>query len=255
MSRFSRGIVAVGVLAALTFGLSPAKALKPPTLDHTVLCSPDQEFSLTIDNPYAPLRPGQRSVLVGLDDGEHLGVQITVLKETESLYNGAVVTRVVKELEWEDVDLDGRQDRDEDLIEISLNYFAQVASGPNAGTVCYFGEEVDIYDEDGDVVSNEGRWRADEGDNAPGIFMPAEPEVGQSFFTEAAPGIAEDMATIEDFTVHTVPAGTFQEAMEITDCSTVDRPVDCGTKFYGLGVGLIEDNDVQLIKFTSPGKK
>jgi hypothetical protein len=84
MSKFSRGLVAVGLLVALMFGMSPAKAIEPmPTLDHTVLCSPEDPefFHLNIDNPYFPLLPGQVSVF--LDDSdpeERVGLRIEVLK-------------------------------------------------------------------------------------------------------------------------------------------------------------------------------
>ena len=63
------------------------------------------------------------------------------------------------------------------------------------GTVCYFGEAVDIY-ENGAIVSHEGAWRADDPGNAPGIFMPADPQEGMTFQQENAPGVAMDEATI-----------------------------------------------------------
>jgi hypothetical protein len=85
--------------------------------------------------------------------------------------------------------------RQHHLIEISRNYFAQT----EAGTVCYFGENVNIY-EDGRVVSNDGSWRADGRRGlpglAPGIFMSASPKPGMHFQQEVAPGVAEDEATI-----------------------------------------------------------
>jgi hypothetical protein len=76
-----------------------------------------------------------------------------------------VTTRVVEEIEWEDSIPFGTIDAGEALIERSLNYFAQTQDG----TVCYFGEAVDIY-ENGVVVSHEGAWRADapDTDNGPG---------------------------------------------------------------------------------------
>ena len=70
---------------------------------------------------------------------------------------------------------------------------------------------------------------------------------------EDAPGVAVDKATIKGSEDVTVPAGTFQDALEIEDCNTIDG--DCGTKFYASGPGLIVDGPLKLIKFTSPGKK
>ena len=94
-----------------------------------------------------------------------------MLDETRTV--AGVKTRVVEEYKAED----GR------VLEISRNYFAQTQDG----TVCYFGEEVDIYGGDGNVVSNAGAWLADGQTNMLGIFMPASPEVGQAFQQEIAP--------------------------------------------------------------------
>ena len=43
------------------------------------------------------------------------------------------------------------------VVEISRNFSAQT----DGGTVCYFGEDVDIYDATGEMVSHAGAWRAD----------------------------------------------------------------------------------------------
>jgi hypothetical protein len=47
------------------------------------------------------------------------------------------------------------------------DYFAQTTTG----TVCYFGEDVQIFENGG--VSTPGSWRADARGNQPGIYMPA----------------------------------------------------------------------------------
>lgn len=247
MSKLSRALVAVGSLVALVFGMNPAHAAKK-TLDHRALCSPENDYSLTIDNPYFPLSPGSEWTYFGFEDDEPLGLQITVLDDTEDLYGGEIVTRVVRELEWVDEDEDARFDNKEDLIEESFNYFAQAPDG----TVCYFGEEVDIY-EDGEIVSHEGSWRADGGKNAPGIFMPADVQgltVGTSWYMEVAPKVAKDRATFEGVEDHIVEGTVYDNAIRITDCNTIDR--DCGTKFYAPGVGLIVDNVLELTEYTTP---
>ena len=129
--------------------------------------------------------------------GNGLLVRMTVLDEIETV--AGVDTRVVEEYEA----ADGR------VIEISRNYFAQAQDG----TVCYFGEEVDIYDENGEVTSHAGAWRAG-GGNVPGIFMPSSPQVGQAFHQEIAPGIAEDQAKVVALgEVTEVPGGTFEDTV------------------------------------------
>src|SRR5262245_57742869 len=148
-----------------------------PTGGHLdiAICAPTAgPFSSTIDNPFFSLPVGTQWVFIGEEDRELVRLVVTSLDATEVV--AGVTTRVVEEREW----------HDGELVEVSRNFFAQKADG----TVCYYGEDVDIY-ETGEIVSHEGAWRA--GPNAQaGIFMTADPQVGQSFKQEFAPGIAED---------------------------------------------------------------
>ena len=211
------------------------------------LCAPGRNsFSTEVDNPFFPLPRGQQWVYIGTeeDTGEQIGLQIRVLGGRETFYQGRYNIKTVRmeETEWLDTDGDGEIDEDEELLEVSINYFAQT----QAGTVCYFGEDVDIY-EGGEVVSHEGAWRADDPGNAPGIFMPANPEVGMIFQQEVAPGIAEDTAEIvaEDEPVET-PEDTFTNTIIVEDSSPLD-PGSTGTKAYAKRVGLIQDGDLLLL--------
>ena len=189
---FRKEALLFSIIAAIPAMLAAPLAVgakKPDTTLDVSLCAPDQNtFTTTINNSYFPLPVGQQWVYQGKEQGQRIGLQITVLTETETLYSGrnAVTTRVIEEAEWEDGNANGMIDDGENLIEISRNFFAQTQDG----TVCYFGEEVDIY-EGGQVVSHEGEWRADESGNAPGIFMPANPQVGMAYQQEIAPGVAE----------------------------------------------------------------
>ena len=235
-------IVAAGILTIL---LIPGGAAAAPTetLD-PARCDPGQAFFTTIDNTYFPLPAGQVWAFTGKEQGQNIGLQITVTGNTAEFYRGPnrVTTLEVEELEFEDTDEDGFPDPDEPLIERSLNYYAQTA----AGDVCYFGESVDIF-EDGEIVSHEGAWRADDRGNAPGIFMPHDPAVGQTFAQERAPGVAEDEATITRIgqTV-TVPAGTFTDTLRTRDFNPLDG--SRGTKVYAPDVGLIIDGPLNLVR-------
>lgn len=234
----------VGAAASLAVPTVTTGAPLPAQLDPS-LCAPSNTFSTTITNPYFPLQVGQRWVYQGKEQGETIGLRITVLNRTETFTFGSrsVVTRVVEELEWVDADADGRVDRSEELIEVSRNFFAQTS----AGTVCYFGETVDIY-ENGVVVSHEGSWRADAPGNAPGIFMPASPQEGMTFQQEMAPGVAEDQATIlRTGRTVTVPAGTFENAIVVRDFNPLDGTR--GTKVYAPNVGLVRDGPLDLISY------
>lgn len=194
-------------------------------------CDPqDQTFVTEIDHPYFPLPVGHRVEL----EGGGLSVRITVLDETRTI--AGVETQVVEEYEA----IDGK------VVEISTNFFAQTSGG----TVCYFGEEVDIYDENGDVTSHSGSWTADGEGFLPGIFMPPSLKVGQAFRQEVAPGIAEDQAKVESLgDVTEVPAGTFEDTAVLHDRNPLDGSED--TKVYARGIGLIVDEAAQLTKYTS----
>jgi hypothetical protein len=244
--RLKRALTAGATLAAILLTAS-MPALGAPELDLS-LCAPPRQntFTLEIDNTYFPLPVDQVWVYRGTEQGQTIGLRITVLNETEDFYSGRrmVTTRVVEELEWNDVNENGLvDDGPESLIEISRNFYAQTQDG----TVCYFGEEVDIY-EGGVVVSHEGAWRADDRGNAPGIFMPADPQPGMTYQQEAAPGIAEDTATVirRGRTV-TVPAGTFDDTITVRDFNPLDG--SRGTKVYAPGVGLIVDGPLDLISY------
>jgi hypothetical protein len=152
---------------------------------------------------------------------------------------------VVEELEWEDANANGLvDDGAESLIEISRNFYAQTQ---DEGTVCYFGEDVDIY-EGGVVVSNEGAWRADDRRNAQASSCQADPLPGMTFQQEVAPGIAEDRATVvpRGRTV-TVPAGTFPDTITLRDFNPLDG--SRGTKIYAPHLGLIVDGPLALIDY------
>jgi hypothetical protein len=241
----ARVTLVLGLAALLVAPASMFGAPSPTTELPLSLCAPNENtFSLTIDNPYFPLPIGQQWVYSGREQGETIGLQITVLNNRETMrFSGLRVrTRVVEEIEWADENADGVIDEDENLIEVSLNYFAQT----QAGTVCYFGEAVDIY-EDGVIVSHEGAWRADESGNAPGIYMPANPQPGMTFQQEVAPEVAADTATIDRFGTVEVPAGTFTNAMTVREFNPLDG--SRGTKAYAPNVGLIVDGPLELISY------
>jgi hypothetical protein len=239
-----RAVLNVAAVVLATSSVSSAQ-----TLDPQELCNPDpavNTFSTTVDNDFFPLPAGQLWVYGGKDGSDQIGLQITVLggrRETFYKRSHNVSTVRVRETEWVDDNRNGVIDNGEELLEISINYYAQTQDG----TVCYFGEDVDIY-ADGEVVSHEGAWRADDPGNAPGIFMPADPEVGMTFQQEVAPGVAEDTATIlsEDRTV-TTPADTFTDTIGVRDFNPLDGTRS--TKAYASGVGLIQDDKLLLLSY------
>lgn len=211
----------------------PAMSQAAKKLD-PALCALDRGgFTLNSTNPYFPLGVGSEWFLEGEEDDAFIEVQITVLDETEDV--GGVTTRVVAEREWEDGE----------LLEISRNFFAEASDG----TVCYFGEDVDIF-EDGEV-SHEGAWRADGPGNAPGIIMPANPHPGMKFRMEIAPGIAEDEGKIVGIGPVDVPADRFTETIRVEESNPLEGDKDF--KVYAKDVGIIIDGPLALVSYVVTG--
>lgn len=220
----ARCVIPAISLIAVAVGAAPAQEAEG-MLDLAVCAPTSAGFSLTSTNPYFPMEVGSEWVLEGGDER----VVITVLDETETV--AGVTTRVIEEREFEDGE----------LKEVSRNFFAQASDG----TVCYFGEDVDNY-QDGEVVSHESEWRADAPGSRPGIIMPGNPRPGVTFQMEAAPGAAEDTGKVLELGSSTeVPAGTFAETLRLEEFDLLDDEKE--EKVYAKGVGILVDEDLELV--------
>jgi hypothetical protein len=190
--------------------------------------NPD-DFEATVDNRFVPLRPGTSHAYEGEeedpDTGEtlELRVESTVLEETDTV--AGIEVTVVQVMDFEDGE----------LVESTLDYYAQHEDG----TVYYLGERVDDY-EDGEVVGHGGQWLTGEGDAQGGIFMPADPKVGNEFEQERAPGVAEDRSKViaADESVET-PAGSFCGCVKTEDFDPIGGATE--SKFYCPDVGLVRE--------------
>lgn len=187
----------------------------------------DDNLQAKVDNPLFPLIPMTLLVYEGQqeDNGELIStrVEARVLTDTEEVAEVEVRAVLVEDYE------------NEELIERTLDFYAQDKNG----AVIYMGELVDDI-EDGVVVGHGGQWLAGEGNNLPGIFMPANPRVGDVFEQERAPGIAEDRSEVVATGLSvSVPAGSFSGCIKTRDFD----PIGGGTefKFYCPGVGLVRE--------------
>lgn len=205
-----------------------------PTLDIS-LCDPATAvFSnpTTIDNGFFPLEIDMEMVLEGEEDGEPIRLEITVPGDTKEV--AGINTLVMVEKEYEDGE----------LVENSSNYMAQA----DDGTVCYFGEDVNIYEE-GVVVSHEGAWLAGVNGAQPGIMMPSNPQVGQTFYQEYAEGVAQDMSSVVALAqAIDVTAGKFSDTVTMEDCNPLDD-ASKDEKVYVRDIGLAIDEAVELISY------
>jgi hypothetical protein len=174
------------------------------------------EFTTKVDNEYFPMEPGTTFLYEG--GTEHS--EMTVTHQTKKVMGVECV--VVDHREWEG----------EMLIEKTYDWFAQ----DKEGTVWYFGEDTKEYD-NGKVISTKGSWEAGVDGAKPGIIMPADPKVGQSYYQEYYPGEAMDMARVLSFNASVgVPYGSFDEVLETREWTPL-QPGFSEKKYYVRGVG------------------
>lgn len=186
-------------------------------------------FSSVGKNRFFILQPGHQLVLASRTEK----VAITVLDETKKI--GDVETRVVEE----------REELNGELKEVSRNFFAICKEHTD---VFYFGEEVDIY-KGGKIVSHSGQWRADEKNSRAGIMMPGTILLGARHYQEISPNAMDRAEILSDDVTMKTPAGTFKNCIRIEETSGIDPDEKC-YKTYAPGVGLIQDEDLVLTKYS-----
>ena len=186
-------------------------------------------FSPTGRNRFFILEPGHQLVL----ESRQEKVVITVLNDTKKI--GNVVTRVVEE----------REEKNGELTEVSRNFFAICKQHSD---VFYFGEEVDDY-KDGKIISHSGAWRADEKNSRAGIIMPGTVLLGARHYQEIAPNAMDRAEIISDDVTMKTPAGTFKNCIRVEETSGIDPDEKC-YKTYAPGIGLIQDEDLLLTRYS-----
>jgi hypothetical protein len=143
-----------------------------------------------------------------------------------------VVTDVVKDAET------GK------LIEKTEDYFAQDKSG----NVWYFGESAKNYDENGKFLNTDGSWLAGVNGAAPGIVMEATPKVGDKYYQENAPGVAQDYAQVTSLKGD---AGQFHDLLVTLDLNPLDvsstgKLTENEYKYYSAGIGEVYSQTYEL---------
>ena len=196
-------------------------------------------FVKEVDNPYFPLEPGTTWVYEGKTPEGTERVEDSVLQETKRVMGVECV--VLRDRVW----LNG------ELIEDTVDWHAQ----DKEGNVWYFGEYTKEY-EDGKVVSTGGSFVAGEEGALPGIIMPADPKVGDSYRQEYYKGEAEDMAEVISLNgtglndAVSTPYGSFSEDVLVTKDWNPLEPDILEHKYYAPGIGLIGET-----KITGPSEK
>ncbi len=231
-----RSILALCIVLAV-IGCDASKTPKGESVQEKTSASDwRQEFDMasrdlvsTGTNPYFILEPDFELVFESKDEK----LVITVLHDTVEV--GGIMTRVVEEREWENGE----------LKEVSRNFFA---IDKNTRDVFYFGEAVDDYT-DGKITGHSGGWRADDANAKPGLIMPGAPTAGMKYYQEIAPGIAMDRAEVISLGGNfETPAGAFDSCLKIQEGSAL-KTGEKEFKMYARGVGLLQDEDMLLVKY------
>jgi hypothetical protein len=203
---------------------APASPIPSPAFDPA-------DFRATVDNPWFPLVPGTTLTYKGSSDG---GPSTDVFEVT---HDTAVIAGVPVTVVHDSVYEAGKK------VEETTDWYTQ----DRDGNVWYFGEDTRTFDANGNVESTEGSWRAGVDGAQPGIFMPAEPAIGQSFQQEFYTGHAEDWFVIRlmgQGKPMKVPYGSYPDALVTAEWTPLEPEV-LSEKVYAKGVGLISESDVK----------
>lgn len=222
MMRARGLLVAIAVVAGCGGAEREAEAALDPA-----------DFVEAIDNPYLPLIPGTRWVYEGVVDGEHERIEVEVTAERKEVLGIPAV--VVSDTSY----VDGQ------LVAQTFDWYAQ----DRAGNVWYLGEATEEY-EDGELVGTEGSWEAGVDGAEAGIFMLAEPTVGDTYLQHD-----EDSAEVRRTGVD---HGGYHDVVVIEERSPTEPDV-VEEKYYAPGVGKIDETQTagghggtELVEHTPP---
>ena len=135
----------------------------------------------------------------------------------------------------EAVVIEDRAYEDGELVETTLDYFAQA----DDGTVYYFGEDVKNV-KDGKVVEQGGTWLYGRDTDVLGVAMPADPEVGGQYRFEDVPGVTMESNRVEETGLRAKVRGRI-----VTDVIRVQEFIqpegEVEYKTYAPGIGVIAE--------------
>jgi len=237
----SRGPV-WGLALCLTLAGGLARADCPTPVEDF---EPDPSFTSTFatrncdwrasgSNQFMIIEPGYQIVL----ESEEERQVITVLNSTKEVTG--ITTRVIEEVSSE-------LDEGEWIpVERSLNYFARCRQ---TNSIFYFGEDVEFFDEDGNVTGTEGTWLAGRNGAKPGIIMPGQVLVGGGYYEEIAP---------EDPALDKARILALERGCEVGNrtlnrlCVTIEGSNDCDDdtdeKVWAAGIGTVIDDELELVR-------
>lgn len=197
------------------------------------MSTPPQGLSATVDHPFVPLATISTKHFIGEELDETGNTITTRVEETVIPHPTQVAGFAATVVTVADY-------HDGQLHDTTADYFAQGADG----TVYYLGEQVDASAQGIGSRHDGGSWRSGDQGAEPGVFMPADPVMGDTFVPEHVPDVALEQTTViaVEQTV-TTPAGTFEGCLI--------------TKEVGLPTGVTEEKtycpEVGLVREGFPG--
>jgi hypothetical protein len=202
-------------------------------------CSPKTgpQFSSppAIGNRYLPLG----ALVIDSLTGRQVGDSVIVCRTADVSTRGFVVNgQTVTSLILTDQSFDASE-----LERVAIGYYVQ----SDDSTVYCLGKNIDRY-ENGQIVDNEESWLLGVDVQQPGIVMPAQPRVGDTFTAQNVPlGKTVRGEVVSDRERVTVPAGTFEDCLKVKLTSSVDTEY----RYYAPGVGIVKevtpDGGVELV--------
>jgi hypothetical protein len=242
MRRGALGTTLALGLAGLTGGVAAASHGLPEGREPAKINPAD--FTTTIENPYYPLRPGDRRVYrETAPDGTRQKIVDVVTNRTKRIANGVTARVIIATV----TDPRGK------VVEFTEEWFAQ----DRAGNVWYFGEDTTTY-ENG-RTDKHGSFEAGVNGAEPGVQMPAKPKAGMRYRLEGgyATGAADhtEVLSVGKEQVE-VPFAHFGGTLMTRDFTPL-APRVSELWFYAKGVGAVLALDVsdgdhreELVKFT-----
>jgi hypothetical protein len=181
----------------------------------------DVRFVPRVDNPWFPLKPGTTLRYRGVKDGKPSRDVFTVDRGTETV--DGVLCTVVSDILY----LSGKPH------ERTTDWYAQDAQG----NVWYFGERTAELDASGRVKSTAGTWRAGVNGARAGIYLPADPQVGDAGRQEYYKGQAEDHFRVRKLSTSVTTPGASSTHALLTEEWTPLEPGVIDHKYYIRGIG------------------
>ncbi|MGI9120698.1 MAG: hypothetical protein ACR2G7_11370 [Acidimicrobiales bacterium] len=238
--RSTTPVIGLAVMAALLTGCGDGgTSASAPAGARVDLASPVFSDPTKITNPLFPISDLTQVVQLGVDEGQQLRVEITLLPERKTIeWGGQKIEAAVSQFV---------AFKDATVAEIAHDFFAQA----DDGAVWYLGEDVANY-KDGVVDTHEGTWLAGK-DGPAGMIMPAKPKVGDVYRPENIPKLVFEEVIVRSTKTVDGPRGRVPGAIAVQE-----RPMDGSRedKVFAPGYGefeaKVEDSELLTLALAVP---